>query len=37
MERDTTAQIAAKRQRAPRTIERRLQLIRKTWEQELAS
>jgi DNA-directed RNA polymerase specialized sigma24 family protein len=37
LEGDTTAQIAAKLGRAPRTIERRLQLIRRTWEQELAS
>jgi len=34
---NTTEQIAAKLQRAPRTIERRLQLIRKIWEKELAS
>jgi DNA-directed RNA polymerase specialized sigma24 family protein len=32
-----TEQIAAKLGRAPRTIERRLQLIRRTWEQELES
>lgn len=31
----TTEEIAAKLQRAPRTIERRLRLIRKTWEQEM--
>jgi DNA-directed RNA polymerase specialized sigma24 family protein len=37
MEGDTTAEIAAKLQCAPRTIERRLQLIRKIWEKELAS
>jgi RNA polymerase sigma factor (sigma-70 family) len=33
----TTEEIAAKLGRAPRTIERRLQLIRRTWEQELES
>ena len=35
MEGDTTGQIAAKLRRAPRTIERRVQLIRKLWEKEL--
>jgi RNA polymerase sigma factor (sigma-70 family) len=35
MEGDTSAQIAAKLRRVPRTIERRLQLIRKIWEQEI--
>jgi DNA-directed RNA polymerase specialized sigma24 family protein len=35
MEGDTTGQIAAKLKRAPRTVERRVQLIRKLWEKEL--
>jgi DNA-directed RNA polymerase specialized sigma24 family protein len=35
MEGDTSAQIATKLRRVPRTIERRLQLIRKIWEQEI--
>jgi DNA-directed RNA polymerase specialized sigma24 family protein len=35
MEGETTEQIAAKLRRAPRTIERRLQLIRKMWEKEI--
>jgi DNA-directed RNA polymerase specialized sigma24 family protein len=35
MEGDTTDQIAAKLRRAPRTIERRLGLIRKLWEKEV--
>jgi RNA polymerase sigma factor (sigma-70 family) len=35
MEGDTTEEIAAKLGLAPRTIERRLWLIRKTWEQEI--
>jgi DNA-directed RNA polymerase specialized sigma24 family protein len=35
MEGDTTDQIAAKLKRAPRTVERRVQLIRKLWEKEL--
>jgi DNA-directed RNA polymerase specialized sigma24 family protein len=35
MEGDTTDQIAAKLKRAPRTIERRLGLIRKRWEKEV--
>jgi DNA-directed RNA polymerase specialized sigma24 family protein len=35
MEGDSTDQIAAKLKRAPRTVERRLQLIRKLWEKEL--
>ena len=37
MEGDTTEEIAAKLGRAPRTIERRVQLIRKTWEKELGA
>jgi DNA-directed RNA polymerase specialized sigma24 family protein len=35
MEGNTTEEIAAKLKRPPRTVERRLQLIRKLWEQEL--
>jgi DNA-directed RNA polymerase specialized sigma24 family protein len=35
LEGNTTGQIAAKLGRARRTVERRLQLIRRTWEQEL--
>jgi DNA-directed RNA polymerase specialized sigma24 family protein len=35
LEGNTTPQIAAKLGRALRTVERRLQLIRRTWEQEL--
>ncbi|HLJ93538.1 MAG TPA: ECF-type sigma factor [Gemmataceae bacterium] len=34
MEGDTTEQIAAKLQRSPRTIERKLQLIRSRWENQ---
>lgn len=37
MEGDTTLEIAAKLKRAPRTVERRLQLIRKLWAKELPS
>jgi DNA-directed RNA polymerase specialized sigma24 family protein len=36
LEGDTTGQIAVKLRRAPRTVERRLRLIRKRWEKELA-
>jgi DNA-directed RNA polymerase specialized sigma24 family protein len=35
MEGDTTEEIAAKLQRAPRTVERRLQVIRTLWEKEM--
>jgi DNA-directed RNA polymerase specialized sigma24 family protein len=35
MEGDTTDEIAAKLKRAPRTVERRLELIRQLWEKEL--
>jgi hypothetical protein len=34
---DTTAEIAARLGRAPRTVERRLQLIRKMWQEEALS
>jgi DNA-directed RNA polymerase specialized sigma24 family protein len=37
MEGHTTAEIAARLGRAPRTVERRLQLIRKTWQEETLS
>jgi DNA-directed RNA polymerase specialized sigma24 family protein len=36
LEGDTTDQIAVKLHRAPRTVERRLRLIRKLWEKEVA-
>jgi DNA-directed RNA polymerase specialized sigma24 family protein len=36
MEGDTVPQIAAKLRRAPRTVERKLQLIRKVWAEEPA-
>jgi DNA-directed RNA polymerase specialized sigma24 family protein len=35
MEGDTTEEIAAKLQRAPRTVERKLQVIRMLWEKEM--
>jgi hypothetical protein len=37
MEGDTTAEIAARLGRAPRTVERRLQVIRKMWQAEAPS
>jgi DNA-directed RNA polymerase specialized sigma24 family protein len=37
LEGDTTGQIAAKLRRAPRTIERKLRLIRQLWAKELPS
>jgi DNA-directed RNA polymerase specialized sigma24 family protein len=36
MEGDTTEEIAAKLRRAPRTVERKLQVIRTLWEKEVA-
>jgi DNA-directed RNA polymerase specialized sigma24 family protein len=37
MEGDTTEQIAARLKRAPRTVERKLHVIRTLWEKEMAS